>query len=90
MTRFLMGLAILPFLSSMTFAAQPQPLNDQQMDKVTAGFDFSVVERSNFSTVIIDVNQPDTVGCAACYLNVQAGFVHIRSAFGNVPTPPLQ
>ena len=89
MRRLLLGVAVLPFLSGVSFAGQA--LNDQQMDKVTAGFDFSVVERSNFSTIVIDVNQADTVTCASCYLDVQAGFVHIRSAFGGnaalVPVP---
>jgi hypothetical protein len=83
-----MGVAVLPFLSGVSLAAQP--LNDQQMDKVTAGFDFSVVERSNFSTIIIDVNQPSVSCGSACYLDVRAGFVRIQSAFGNVPYPPAQ
>lgn len=82
MKRLVIGLAALPFLSGISLAAQP--LSDQQMDTVTAGFQFSVEEQTNFSTVLIDVNQPDTVTCPVCYLDVQAGFVHIRSAFGNV------
>ena len=89
MRRLLWSLAVLPFLSGVTFAGQK--LNDQQMDKVTAGFDFSVIERSNYSTIVIDVNQPDLVGCPTCYLDVRAGFVHIRSAFGgNAPLLPLE
>lgn len=88
MKRLFTGLAVLPFLSGIALAGQA--LSDRQMDTITAGFDFSVIERSNVSTIIIDVNQPDTVSCATCYLNVAAGFVHIRSAYGNIPTPPIQ
>ena len=90
MKKLLMGLAVLPFLSGVAFAAQP--LNDQQMDKVTAGFDFSVEEQTNYSTVIIHVNQADNPAWAcnndACsaakFLDVRAGFVHVESYFGNV------
>lgn len=37
MNKVLLGLAALPFLASAAYAAQP--LTDQQMDAVTAGFD---------------------------------------------------
>jgi hypothetical protein len=37
MKKLLSGLAALPFLASVAFAAQPMPLTDNQMDKVTAG-----------------------------------------------------
>lgn len=37
MRKALMSLAILPFLGSIAFAAQP--LSDQQMDRVYGGFD---------------------------------------------------
>jgi len=37
MNKVLLGLAALPFLAGAAFAAQP--LTDQQMDVVTAGFD---------------------------------------------------
>ena len=41
MKRFLIGLAALPFMAGVSLAAQPVPLNDTQMDRVTAGFDFT-------------------------------------------------
>lgn len=82
MKRIMSGLAVLPFLAGVAMAGQP--LNDKQMDTVTAGFSFSVEEQTNFSTVLIDVNQPDTLVCHSCYLDVAAGFVHVRSAFGNI------
>ena len=37
MSWLLSGLAILPLLTGFTLAAQPMPLNDVQMDAVTAG-----------------------------------------------------
>jgi hypothetical protein len=37
MKKLLVGLAALPFLAGVAMADQPTPLNDAQMDKVTAG-----------------------------------------------------
>jgi hypothetical protein len=37
MKKVLVGLAVLPFLTGVALAAQPIPLSDAQMDKVTAG-----------------------------------------------------
>lgn len=56
MKKILMGLATLPFFAATALAGQP--LTDKQMDKVTAGHDFSVVEFTNSTYVIIDINQP--------------------------------
>jgi hypothetical protein len=39
MKRLLVGIAALPFLAGVASAAQPMPLSDAQMDKVTAGDD---------------------------------------------------
>jgi hypothetical protein len=41
MRRWLCGLAALPFLVGLAFAGQPVPLNDTQMDAVTAGAETS-------------------------------------------------
>jgi hypothetical protein len=38
MKKLLIGLAALPFMVSIAMAGQPKPLNDTQMDKITAGF----------------------------------------------------
>lgn len=46
MNKFLIGLATVPLMSSVAFATQP--LNDKQMDAVTAGF-------SAFSTSLASV-----------------------------------
>jgi hypothetical protein len=37
MKKLLAGCALLPLLAGMAMAGQPAPLNDQQMDQVTAG-----------------------------------------------------
>jgi hypothetical protein len=43
MQRMLFGLAILPFLVGVASAAQSVPLNDAQMDAVTAGAGDTIV-----------------------------------------------
>jgi len=58
MKRFLFGLAALPFLAGVSLAAQPAPLSDTQMDRVTAGFDFTELERQNTGWVAVGVNAP--------------------------------
>lgn len=56
MKKLLLGLAMLPFAAGVALAAQP--LNDKQMDKVVAGHDLSLVERTDVSVVVIRVNEP--------------------------------
>lgn len=58
MKKLLLGMAILPFLATVSMAATPTSLTDKQMDKVTAGHVFSAVELTNSTYVIIDINQP--------------------------------
>jgi len=70
MKRLLMGLVVLPFLAGVSLAASPVPLSDQQMDRVTAGFDFLETEISDTSTVTVAVNEP-VLTCSDCYLHVQ-------------------
>ena len=82
MNKFTLGLAVLPFLGGPALAAQP--LSDKQMDTVTAGFTFSVEEQTNFSTILIDINQPERNCGTLCYIDAQAGFVSVQAAFGNV------
>jgi len=64
MKRFLFGLAALPFLAGVSLAADPVPLTDKQMDRVTAGFDFVEVDIQNGGTVAVGINVPPA-GCAA-------------------------
>jgi hypothetical protein len=81
-----MGVAVLPFLAGGAFAGQP--LTDKQMDTVTAGFDFSVEEQTNFTTTVIAVNEPLPVSAGpstpAPYIYAQTGFTTIASWVGNV------
>jgi hypothetical protein len=58
MMRLLSGLAVLPFLAGVSLAAQPVPLNDKQMDTVTAGFDFVETDIHNLGSVWVSVNGP--------------------------------
>ena len=87
MKSLLYGLAALPFLASVGLAGQP--LNDQQMDKVTAGFDFRVTEISNTSwtQVQIGFNTPALTPCSACYLTIVSPPFSIESAMQNTPGP---
>jgi hypothetical protein len=57
MNKTLMAMAILPFLAGVALAAQPVPLNDTQMDKVTAGHDFSVLEFTNQTAIGIAIDE---------------------------------
>jgi hypothetical protein len=59
MKKFLLGLAILPFVAGVALAAQP--LSDKQMDKVVAGHDLSLVETTDVSIIGIRVNEPVVV-----------------------------
>jgi len=70
MRKLLLGLAVLPFLAGASLAGQPQPLTDQQMDKVSAGFDFMERDVNNVGATRIMVNE-DPASCAHCYLSVQ-------------------
>jgi len=82
MKKLALGLAVLPFLAGGALAGQP--LTDKQMDTVTAGFQISLEEQTQFSTVLIAVNEPPINCGSLCYINVNAGFVSLQSAFGNI------
>lgn len=95
MKKWFFGLAALPFLAGAAFAGGPVSLSDNQMDRVTAGFDFLELDISNTSTTMVAVNQPAVFTCATCYLNVVdtwfgTGRPHIQilSQFGPPPPPP--
>jgi hypothetical protein len=70
MKRLLIGLAVLPFLAGVSLAASPVSLSDQQMDRVTAGFDFMETDSSDTSSVTVLVNEP-LMACTDCYLVVK-------------------
>ena len=69
MKKLLYGLAALPFLADVALADQPVQLSDNQMDKITAGFDLSVIERSNTSWTQISIYETGRLlPCNQCYL----------------------
>jgi hypothetical protein len=72
MKKLLLGLAVLPFLAGVSLAGQPQPLTDNQMDKVSAGFDFMEIDINNAGATAIFVNtEPaDAAGCG-CFLSIK-------------------
>jgi len=72
MKRLLFGLAALPFLAGVSLAAQPVPLSDTQMDRVTAGFDFESLELHNLGVALVEINGPALVTCrlAGCFLQI--------------------
>jgi hypothetical protein len=73
MKRLLLGLAVLPFIAGISLAAQPVPLSDQQMDTVTAGFDFTELDVQNLGTVRVDINLPPVAfppGGCSCFLQI--------------------
>jgi hypothetical protein len=69
MTKVLCGLAALPLLTGVAFAApvqsnqskalvkQPTQLSEQQMDKVTAGWDFLEIDIYNTGVSVVSVWQ---------------------------------
>jgi hypothetical protein len=77
MKKFVLGLAVLPFLAGMSLAGQPQALTDQQMDKVAAGFDFTETDINNVGALSIQINDPagPPSGCggstSVCFINIQ-------------------
>jgi hypothetical protein len=71
MRKLLFGLAVLPFLAGVSLAEQPIPLSDQQMDKVTAGFDFAEIDITNSGTTLVAINHADAGACAACFIDIK-------------------
>jgi len=62
MKKFVIGLAVLPFLAGVSLAGQPQALTDQQMDKVSAGFDFFEMDVNNVGTTVVAADLPNVFG----------------------------
>jgi len=69
MKKLFYGLAVLPFLAGASLAAQPAPLTDQQMDVVTAGFDFAEIDTLNGGTVVVAINHP-AVAVTGAFLDI--------------------
>jgi len=87
MKTLLCGLAALPFLAGVALAGQPVQLSDNQMDKVSAGFDLRRTEISNTSWTQISIYDGALTPCSACYLTIVSRPFSIESAFG--PTPNI-
>jgi len=73
MKKLVLGLAVLPFLAGMSLAGQP--LTDQQMDKVAAGFDFTETDINNVGALTVEINEaaPTTSPCATagtCFIDI--------------------
>lgn len=92
MKSVLYGLAALPFLAGVAAAGQPMQLSDKQMDNVTAGFHFNIIEVSNTSWIqaIADANEGggSLVACSACYLTISNNALSVQAAFGSLPNLP--
>lgn len=85
MKSLLYTVAALPFLTGVAFATEPvtkQPvqLTTQQMDKVTAGFDFVERTFSNTSFVGVWVDVPAPV-CSSCFLSISSRNLSAQAAF---------
>jgi hypothetical protein len=75
MRKLLLGLAVLPFLAGVSLAGQPQPLTDNQMDKVSAGFDFFEIDVNNAGATATLVNieplGPDLCTSTGCFIAIK-------------------
>jgi hypothetical protein len=88
MKKLLLGLAALPLLAA-TSLAQPQPLADKQMDKVSAGH--LEIDVSNTSTTVVSIwrqvyltdGSPNTISCSTCYLLILSPTFSVSSQFGH-------
>ena len=95
MKRILAGLAVLPFLAGVALAGQPVPLSDQQMDKVSAGFDFAELDVHNLGTVLVAIDiAPAAAACSACFLDIRGtafpsgvSSFQLQAMFGPAGTP---
>jgi len=76
MKKLLYGLAALPFLAGVALADQPVQLSDNQMDKITAGFDLSVIERSNTSWTQISIYETGRL-------------LPLKARLAGFPAPPI-
>lgn len=83
MKKWLLSLAILPFMAGIALAAEP--LNDTQMDKVVAGHELSLVETTDVSFVILRVNEPPVTPPPNTLNNVVLPLTTIQVIWGVIP-----
>ena len=68
MKRFLFGLAALPFLAGVAFAAENVALGDAQIDAVTAGFGLPSLSLPILEIAVSDPGTPpDKCTCPNCW-----------------------
>jgi hypothetical protein len=80
MKRLLFGLVVLPFAAGIALAGPPVPrgdqqpaptqLSDEQMDGITAGFDFREIDIQNLGSVGVLINNPPAA-CTGCFLSIK-------------------
>lgn len=94
MNKLVCGLAASLLMSASAFA-QPTPLSNADMDKVSAGF--FELDNSNTSTVAISIWRrtslgaptPNTLQCSGCYLLIVTPTFSIGATFGPATTAPV-
>jgi hypothetical protein len=68
MNKLLIGLAMVPFLAGVAMAGQPTPLSDAQMDKVTAGAEFTAPGfEYTISGVLLTLQFPGSDPHTSCF-----------------------
>jgi hypothetical protein len=89
MKSFLCGLAVLPFLAATAMAAPAQPLSDNQMDSVTAGFDLRITEITNTAVTAISLYEgpiPNVPGYGT-FIYVYSPSLSVLGGFRGYPSP---
>jgi hypothetical protein len=88
MRRLILALSAAPVFLGAPALAQPTPLSDPQMDKVSAGFferdisNTSFVEVSIFQRGYLTDPTPNTLSCTGCFLSIITPTFSIVAKFG--------
>jgi hypothetical protein len=91
MNKLVCGFAASLLLGSSALA-QPSPLSNAQLDRVSAGFfeldvtNVGVTAVSLFFTPNLTDPTPNTIHCNSCYLTIISPFFSVAGAFGH-PNP---
>ena len=101
-SKILYGAAALPLIVGVAFAQpvksndntapakQPTQLSEQQMDKVTAGWDWRHVEYDNTGITVVSVYQHanNTISCGECFLLINNRAISVGSIILGGPIEP--
>ena len=97
MSKVLYGIAALPLLAGVALAEtpkqsndgkvlakQPMQLTEQQMDKVTAGWQFAEIDIFNTgATLVMVYGRPsNTILCPSCYILINNFAISVASQIG--------